>query len=250
MVWLELRRFCDFLCAAHFCRCLRTWLAHSWNFPANDYRWSPALAAFFTTVDGKRRRQRIPVASLGSSVVIFSGVLLIQWQHATELHFGYALATALPVAAAAFAYPLGNRKMMEVTDGQLDTFSRVLGMTLFTTPFWLALFFYGVWQEGLPSISQVGQTALVSICAGIIATLLFFYATDITRRNPNQLAAVEATQSGAVFFSVTIEVLLLGGAVPPGTALVGLGLIIGGMILHSFLTRSTVKTQRRQRRVG
>ncbi|RPK17520.1 hypothetical protein EH2_02830 [Bacillus subtilis] len=36
----------------------------------------------------------------------------------------------LPVVIAAFAYPLGNRRMLEEYGGRLDTFQRVLGMTL------------------------------------------------------------------------------------------------------------------------
>lgn len=57
---------------------------------------------------------------------------------------------SLPVVIAAFAYPLGNRRMFEEYGGRLDTFQRVLGMTLASLPFWLILATYGWWSDGLP----------------------------------------------------------------------------------------------------
>ncbi|KIN56735.1 hypothetical protein B4146_1332 [Bacillus subtilis] len=56
----------------------------------------------------------------------------------------------LPVVIAAFAYPLGNRRMFEEYGGRLDTFQRVLGMTLASLPFWLILAAYGWWSDDLP----------------------------------------------------------------------------------------------------
>ena len=46
------------------------------------------------------------------------------------------------------------------------------------------------------------QTFIVALFAGVIATVLFFWATDLVRSQPENLAAVEATQSGAVFFAL------------------------------------------------
>lgn len=197
------------------------------------------LSPFFwqESENGKRRRQRIPLRSLVSSLIILSGVLLIQWQHATTLSIWIAFSATLPVIIAAFAYPLGNRKMMEVTDGKIDTFSRVLGMTVMTTPAWIILFIIGIVKHGLPTSSQVGQSAIVALCSGVIATLLFFFATDVTRKRPNQLAAVEAVQSAEVLFTLILELIFLHTAFPSVSAIIGLLLIIMGMILHSFLTR-------------
>ncbi|MDL4839722.1 DMT family transporter [Aquibacillus rhizosphaerae] len=191
------------------------------------------------TSDGLRSRQAIPIRSLFSSLVIFTGVLFIQWQHATQISLGIAFLAAFPVIISAFSYPLGNRKMMELTDGKLDTFSRVLGMTLMSTPAWIVLFIIGTIKHGLPSSTQVGQTAMVAVCSGVIATLLFFYATDLVRKQPNQLAAVEATQSMEVLFALGLELIIINAIIPSTPAFIGLLLIIVGMLLHSFLSRPT-----------
>ena len=70
----------------------------------------------------------------------------------------------------------------------------------------------------------------VALFSGVAATLLFFWATDQVRRNPRQLALIEATQSGEVVFSLLGGVLLLGDPLPGALGLVGLCLIVGGMV--------------------
>ena len=83
---------------------------------------------------------------------------------------------------------------------------------------------------GLPSAGQVIQSVGVALFSGVAATLLFFWATDQVRRNPRQLALIEATQSGEVVFSLLGGVLLLGDPLPGALGLVGLCLIVGGMV--------------------
>ncbi len=69
------------------------------------------------------------------SGIILCGVVLMQVEHASSLGIRETVLCVVPVLIAAFAYPLGNRKMMQVCKGELDVFQRVLGMTLasFTT---------------------------------------------------------------------------------------------------------------------
>jgi Na+/melibiose symporter-like transporter len=100
-----------------------------------------------------------------------------------------------------FAYPLGNRKMMDVCEGRLDAYQRVLRMTLASLSLWLLLSLYGLFTAGLPSGGQSLQSLLVALCSGVIATVLFFMATDMVRGNMQKLAAVEATQSIEVLFA-------------------------------------------------
>lgn len=142
----------------------------------------------------------------------------------------------LPVVVAAFAYPLGNRKMMDICGGRIDTFQRVLGMTIASMPAWIVMAFYAIVTVGLPSKAQVLQCLLVGISSGVIATILFFIATDRVRDHQGKLAAVEATQSTEIIFVIIGEVLLLGIAFPDPIALAGLGVIIVGMLLHSYYT--------------
>lgn len=180
------------------------------------------------------QKEKIPFQELKFSSLILIGVIIIQIQQVTQVYLSDMLLSALPVIVAAFAYPLGNRKMMQICDGRLDTFQRVLGMTIASLPFWLILSTIGIFIHGAPSNNQLFQSFIVAIFSGLIATVLFFYATDLARKSSRQLAAVEATQSGEIIFAVIGEMLLLGAAVPSGIALIGLGLIVLGMILHSL----------------
>ncbi|NLP49822.1 multidrug resistance efflux transporter family protein [Bacillus sp. RO1] len=199
---------------------------------------------FFKTVEGLKVRERIPMRGLFISMVIFAGVLLIQTQQGSGLTGSMVIYGILPVAIAAFAYPLGNRKMMEVCGGRLDTFQRVLGMTLATIPVWLLVALRGYLTVGLPSEAQVLQTFIVAISSGVIATTLFFIATDMVRGSQEKLAAVEATQSTQVLFVLIGEVLLLSTPMPNGIGLLGLFIIIIGMLLHSFYTKKSLKLKR------
>ena len=99
--------------------------------------------------------------------------------------------------------------MMDICGGRLDVFQRVLGMTLASLPLWAVLSFYGLFTVGTPSKGQIVQSGLVAVTSGVIATILFFKATDLVRGNMQKLAAVEATQSVEVLFAVIGELLLL-----------------------------------------
>ncbi|MGE5661913.1 MAG: multidrug resistance efflux transporter family protein, partial [Ignavibacteriales bacterium] len=198
------------------------------------------LAPFFhtsaqTETGLKRVRSPIPVQGLAISMIILLGIALIQLQQvqvltAQEITFGI-----LPVLVAAFAYPLGNRKMMAECGEQFDTFQRVLGMTLASLPFWLILSVFGLAEAGYPSGNQMMQSLIVALSSGVIATVLFFSATDMTKGNVHKLAAVEATQSGEVIFALLGELVILHGSYPTPWSIVGMLLVVLGMILHSFI---------------
>jgi drug/metabolite transporter (DMT)-like permease len=190
-----------------------------------------------TEIGLKKVRQKIPVKALIFSFLILSGVILIQWQQSDGLTIRLMMVGILPVVLAAISYPLGNRKMMEICGGRLDTFQRVLGMTLATIPFWLIVGAFGLTHAGLPHMGQVLQSFIVAICSGVIATTLFFIATDQVRDSQAKLAAVEATQSTQVLFVIIGEVLLLSSPFPNGMAMLGLFIIILGMLLHSLYSR-------------
>ncbi|WP_079509184.1 DMT family transporter [Mesobacillus jeotgali] len=181
-------------------------------------------------------RGKIPFKGLGMSVVILLGIMLMQFEHARHISVGMVLLGVIPVLIASFAYPLGNRKMMEITNGSLDVFQRVLGMTLASLPFWIILALYGYVTEGAPSMSQSIQSLLVAITSGVIATLLFFKATDLVRGNMTRLAAVEATQSMEVLFALAGEFFILSMPFPAPLSWLGIIAIMVGMALHSYST--------------
>lgn len=126
--------------------------------------------------------------------------------------------------------------MLEEYGGRLDTFQRVLGMTLASLPFWLILAAYGWWSDGLPQqvkpFNPYRCHQLRHHC-----DILFFWATDMVRDNPQKLAAVEATQSGEVIFALLGEIVLLSGVFPSLLSFAGLFIIIAGMMLHTFASQ-------------
>ncbi|RDU35761.1 multidrug resistance efflux transporter family protein [Neobacillus piezotolerans] len=189
---------------------------------------------FFETRNGERVRGRIPVKGMLMSIIILAGVAVMQLEHAKTLGMKEFLFGVIPVLIATFAYPLGNRKMMDVAGGRLDTFQRVLGMTIASLPFWIGLSLYGAVTTDLPSKSQLFQSAGVAISSGVIATVLFFMATDIVRGDMTKMAAVEATQSIEILFALGGEVLFLATPLPSALSWAGIALVVAGMALHSF----------------
>lgn len=74
------------------------------------------------------------------------------------------------------------------------TFQRMQGMTLASLPFWFILAVYGLIRVGPSSAEQTTQSFIVAVSSGVIATTLFFIATDRVRNDEEKLASVEATQ--------------------------------------------------------
>ena len=78
------------------------------------------------------------------------------------------------------------------------------------------------------------QSFCVALFSGVIATILFFKATDLVKNNPKQLAVIEATQSGEVIFTLILGILVLKDGMPEPAALIGIAFIIVGMIANSL----------------
>ena len=183
-------------------------------------------------------KKRIPIKNLFSSGVILIGVFLLQLHNIINLQIHTLVLTLLPVLVAAVSYPLGNRKTMLLGGGQLSTIERTYGMTLCSLPFWCVLSLYGLKTAGPPSSSQAIQAFGVAMLSGVVATLLFFKATDMVKTNQKQLAVIESTQSGEVIFTLIGGVLLLRDTPPDFVGFIGIALIIFGMTLNSLLWSS------------
>lgn len=184
----------------------------------------------------KKMKQRIPIQSIFISLIILAGVFIMQFEYAGSVPMMDVALCVVPLVISAFAYPLGNRKMMQIVGGQLNTFQRMLGMTIASMPFWIILSIYGMAVDGAPNSSQVLQTFIVVVSSGIIATALFFYATELVQHDNHKLAGVEATQSGEVVFALIGELLLLSAPLPSGISFIGMGLVILGMMSHSVIS--------------
>jgi len=196
------------------------------------------------TINGPLKiRGKIPYKGLFMSLIILLGIILMQLEHSKHVSLENVLLGVIPVLIASVAYPLGNRKMMDICMGRLDAYQRVLGMTLASLPLWILLSIYGVFTVGLPSLGQTIQSGLVAICSGVIATVLFFKATDMVRGNMQKLASVEATQSMEVLFTLIGEMLFLSIPNPSLLSWFGMFVVIVGMVLHSYVAQITRKKQ-------
>lgn len=170
--------------------------------------------------------------------IIFSGVLLINLSHATQVSLGQVIFGALPVLLAAFCYPFGNQLVWEVQHGKQNklpkinspilknSLSKVLLMTLGSIPMWILLGL--LLQPQWPAITQIAHCALVALLSGVCATTLFIYARS-KANSASQLAGVDATQSSEVVFALLAGVFLLNSVTINLLAIIGLVLIFIGL---------------------
>jgi len=205
---------------------------------------------FFITIETKtgtkRVRGKIPLRSLYVSLFIIIGVICMQATEAGHITATQFISGFLPIVLAAFLYPFGNRKMMEVVGGRLDTFQRVLGMAIGSLPIAIILAIYGFGATGIPTSGQMLQGFLLALCSGVIATMTFFFATDLAKDNLSLLGAVEATQAGTMVFTVLGEMIFLNGSFPIGLSLIGMIIIMAGMVANSILNRSVPVAKRKK----
>ena len=208
--------------------------------------WLVAGSFQFTVIAGmlcapllyRDHRRRIPLAALGVGGVILAGVLMLQLGHAQgRLDRAGWIALAC-VLGSAVLYPLGNRLLLlhlERSGEHLNASQRVFGMTLASQPAWWLVAAYAWQQVGLPAPPQLWLATGVALSAGIIATVLFFQATGMVRRDPVALGAVEAMQAAELLFATVLGVAFLHEAWPRGIALWGAALVVLGIVLFAWV---------------
>lgn len=201
----------------------------SW-FVAATWQLTIVAGVLLTPLFGKK----IPVKNLACSGVILAGIFLLQVTHIRSMQTKGMAAALVLILIAAFSYPLGNRKMMTYCPASVSTVQRVFGMTLCSMPFWILMSAAAGISHGLPSAGQVLQSFVVALFSGVIATVLFFEATNLTKHNAKQLAVIEATQSGEVLFTLLGGVLFLGDKMPSPVGFLGIALIVAGMVANSL----------------
>lgn len=197
---------------------------------------TPIVLAFFG--------RKVPIKGILLILLIFAGILLVNFEHASITDTRTVVLSAIPVLVAAFAYPIGNQLVWEARLGENSTlphiqnpilengFARVLLLTLGSIPFWILLL---VWTNPPPPTSgQLLSTALVALLSGVIATTLFLYARHLCKQ-PYEIAAVDATQSMEVIFSLIGEIIFLRAALPGPLGITGVALTIFGLIAYTFV---------------
>ncbi len=183
----------------------------------------------------------VPLRGVIFALLIFGGIVLVNLEYAAATSRRELLLGVVPVLIAAIAYPLGNQMVWEAKRGErrfiphieephLDnTLVRILVLALGTGPWWL--FWILLLRPGAPAPGQLINTALVALFSGLIATGLFLYARHFAH-DAYEIAAVDATQSTEVIFSLAGEVLLLGGLLPGPIGWFGMAMTVAGLICY------------------
>lgn len=190
--------------------------------------------------------RKVPTKGLVFTGVIFVGIVLVNLEHAVSTSLRGLFWGVMPVLVAAVAYPLGNQLVWEVRVGEnrhlphiqhpimANGFARVLLMTLGSMPFWVGLLVLSA--PPAPSAGQWLNTALVALFSGVFATTLFLYARNLCQK-PYEIAAVDATQSMEVVFSLLGEVIFLQGLLPGALGLAGVALTVLGLSAYMAMQR-------------
>lgn len=203
--------------------------AESW-FTASVWQFTIVAGILLTPMFGKK----IPIRNLLLSCIILAGIFVMQIPEIGKSEQQSVVLPLFMIVIAAFSYPLGNRKMMQVCEKKFTAIQRVFGMTLCSIPFWLLCGIAAWTKAGVPSTGQITQSFFVALFSGVVATVLFFGATDLVKDNPKQLAVIEATQSGEVIFTLLLGILVLHDNMPPLTSFLGIIMIVAGMVLNSL----------------
>ena len=188
--------------------------------------------------------KKFPVKGVLLTGLIFTGILLVNIEHSASATTQEVLFGVLPVLIAAFAYPIGNQMVWEARQGgngriphidhavMEDSFARVLLLTVGSIPFWIVLVLLA--SPPPPSSGQLINTALVALFSGVIATTLFLHARHLCV-HPYEIAAVDATQSLEVVFSLIGEIVILQGVFPGPIGVIGIALTITGLVAYTRL---------------
>jgi drug/metabolite transporter (DMT)-like permease len=195
----------------------------------------PLMAPFIY----RDERARWQVGALSIGVLIVLGVMLLQFGHARGALDASAWLAVGAVVFAAFAYPLGNRMILlhlERTGTRLGAVQRVFGMTLASAPVWLVFAGVAWFTLGPPSLREVLLAGGVALSSGVVATVLFFHATEMVGRQGTALAGVEAMQAAELLFATGIGVLFLHESVPGPLAALGAVAIVVGIALFAWVS--------------
>lgn len=195
----------------------------------------PLLAPFIY----RDARARLNGRALAIGALIVIGVMLLQFGHAHGALDASAWLAVGAVVFSAFAYPLGNRMILlhlERTGARLGAVQRVFGMTLASWPSWLVIAVATWITVGPPTLREVVLAGGVALLSGVIATVLFFHATEMVGRQATALAAVEAMQAAELLFATLIGVIVLHEAMPGATAAVGAVAIVAGIAIFAWVS--------------
>lgn len=185
-------------------------------------------------------RKLIPRRALILSGIIIAGVFVMQFEKMSQLNSSsQVLLSFFIVLMGAIVWPLGNRKLLvdlEEKGLHLNALQRVLGMSIGSLPLLLLLAGYAYSQSGLPSFAQCQSSFYSALFSGFLGGVGFYQATQMVKKNPVALAAIEATQVFEILFTLLGEMILKGTPLPGIYGQLGFIIILTGIIIHFYNT--------------
>lgn len=182
------------------------------------------------------KRKIIPRRALLLSILIISGVFVMQFEKMNQLHAAAnVLISFFMVVLGAVVWPLGNRKLLvelEQKGIQLNALQRVLGMSVGCLPWLLVLSVIGFMKAGPPSLALCTSSLYSALLSGFLGGVGFYQATQMVNKNPVALATIEATQVFEIVFTLLGEMILTGTPFPGFYGQLGLLIVFTGMLLH------------------
>ncbi|MEQ1945558.1 MAG: multidrug resistance efflux transporter family protein [Bryobacteraceae bacterium] len=206
---------------------------------AGGYQFTVIAGPLLAPLIYKDERRRIAPLTILAGVVVVSGVLAMQLSRATDVSVSSAIASLGAIFMSAVLYPLGNRKLMlhlEHCRCRITASQRVFGMSALSLVVHIPLAIVTWILFGPPTPRELLLAAGVALSAGVIATTIFFRATEMVRKNRVSLAAVEAMQSCALLWSMLMGVGFLGEPWPQGIAAAGAFAVFGGIVMFTALS--------------
>jgi drug/metabolite transporter (DMT)-like permease len=183
---------------------------------------------------------RVRTSGIALLALIFAGIVLVNLDRRGDSAAG--LLGVLPVLIAAFAFPIGNQLMQAARTGgrgriprlddpiTADATARVLLMTIGSIPFWLLTLLLP--HSPAPTRQQLTGTLIVAVF-GTIGSALFLFARQMTGRDPDGVAKVDATQASYTALTLAGEMAFLGAALPGPLGFAGLTLVLGGLAVYT-----------------
>jgi len=185
-------------------------------------------------------RKFIPRRALILSAIIIAGVFVMQFEKMSQLHStGNVLLSFFIVLLGAVVWPLGNRKLLvdlEHKGVHLNALQRVLGMSVGCLPLLLILSAIGYMKVGLPPVAQCQSSFYSALFSGFLGGVGFYQATQMVKKNPVALAAIEATQVFEILFTLAGEMILKGTPLPGFYGRIGLLIVLSGICFHFWNT--------------
>ena len=193
--------------------------------------------------------ERLSRRSIAFSILVFCGVVIVFFAQDGIVISTNSIIPFVSICIAAATYPIGTQLVgrahlgghgliPHITDPITTHASvRVLLMSIGSFVIWIPLGVFLALKNQLPTpdASQYVQVLIVALCAGVGATTLFLKAHNSTK-NPYYIAAVDASLSTEIIFTILGEWILLSLVIPSPIEWMGMSIVLTGIVCYALFS--------------